>query len=358
MSHLISISTALPPYSYNQVKLENYYLALSKNEEEKRKIRFVSQRSGIERRHSVLPDFGNSASQFLFKNEGKSAGISDRMEIFESAALDLSLKSVSGLPDFEYIKSQITHIITVTCTGLSAPGLDISLARELQLSTRIDRSSINFMGCNAAVLALKQADTICRAHSNALVLVVCTELCTLHFQKEFSDDYILSNLLFSDGSAAALVGTKKWISEDQKSLKINQFHSLLLHQGKSEMTWHISELGFRINLSSYVSRLIAESMVEMLNNLRLKPSDFQHWAIHPGGPKILEDFGRAIKVDKKELAHSYQVLKNYGNMSSATLLFVLAEWLASTEPRQTGEKLFAASFGPGLSIEAMTFDYV
>lgn len=358
MSHLISISTALPPYSYNQVDLENYYVASTNNEEEKRKIRFVSQRSGIEKRHSVLPDFGNSSNQFLFKNEEKSAGISDRMEVFETAALELSLKSVSGLPDFENLKSQITHIITVTCTGLSAPGLDIALARELQLSTRIERSSINFMGCNAAVLAFKQADTICRAHSNALVLVVCTELCTLHFQKEFSDDYILSNLLFGDGSAAVLVGNKTWISEDQKSLKIKQFHSLLLHQGKSEMTWQISELGFRINLSSYVSRLIAENMVEMLNNLNLNRSDFQHWAIHPGGPKILEDFGRAINVGKKELNHSYQVLKNYGNMSSATLLFVLADWLASAEPRKTGGQVFAAAFGPGLSIEAMTFDNV
>jgi alpha-pyrone synthase len=358
MSHIISISTAVPQFAYNQKDLENYYEQATENEDEKRKIRFVGSRSGIERRHSVLPDFGNPDSPLLFHSNGNAGGISKRMEIFESASLSLSRKSVENLPDFDLLKTKITHIITVTCTGLTAPGLDIALARELELSPRIERNSINFMGCNAAVLALKQADSICKSNPDALVLVVCTELCTLHFQKDFSDDYILSNSLFSDGSAAALIGNKKWVPADQNALKIDQFHSLLLHQGKQDMTWQISETGFRINLSSYVSNLICDNMSQMLHDLNISTSDFKHWAIHPGGPKILDDFCLAMNLEKSRLSCSYEVLKNYGNMSSATLLFVLSDLLKIKDLKQPGERIFAAAFGPGLSIESMTLAYV
>lgn len=358
MSALLAISTALPRYRNSQEELGNYYQKNAPDEDTKRRIRFVNSRSGIDTRYSVIPDFGLSGVEPQLFQNGNSPGISERMKTFEPQALELSLQSIRKLPDFESIKSRITHIITVTCTGLFAPGLDINLVRELELKPTINRSSLNFMGCNAAVLALKQADSICKGEPDALVLIVCTELCTLHFQEEYSDDYLLSNILFSDGSAAALVGNDSRLCQWPVAPVFEQFHSLLLHQGRNDMTWQLSEKGFLINLSSYVSSLICDNMKEMMKEIKVDSEKISDWAIHPGGPKILDDFGQAIPLEKDDLWASYSVLKQFGNMSSATILFVIQEIMAKKLAVNSGERLFSAAFGPGLSIESMTLRYV
>ena len=279
------------------------------------------------------------------------------MQAYQENATKLSVKAVEKIRGFDQIKKEITHLITVTCTGLFAPGLDVELMRELRLNPFIQRSSVNFMGCNAAIIALKQADAICRTTPKAKVLVVCTELCTIHFQKQYNDDYLLSNLLFGDGAVAALV-TSQSSGEYRHSVSIASFNSMVLHNGYSDMAWRLSEKGFIMNLSSYVPDLISRNIEPMLKSVNLDVASFKHWAIHPGGKRIVDDFALALGLDKCALAPTYQVLKDYGNMSSPTVLFVLKEVLEKAKPEHQGNRIFAAAFGPGLSIETMQLQYV
>jgi predicted naringenin-chalcone synthase len=280
------------------------------------------------------------------------------MDCYRTEALQLALKAVRKIKNIESTKDSITHVITVTCTGLFTPGLDVEIIKELNLKPTTQRSSINFMGCNAAILALNSANSICKSIPDARVLIVCVELCTLHFQKNYSDDYILSSALFADGCAAVLVESSMPELPYYQGIQIKTFKSLLIHKGAEEMAWRITEKGFIMNLTSYVSQLITGSLKEFLSHIHLDKASIHYWAIHPGGKRILDDFSEALQLDKAVLHHSYDVLKKYGNMSSATVLFVLKQVIEQNRHVKKGETIFAAAFGPGLSIETMQLEYV
>ncbi|MHA4739308.1 UbiA family prenyltransferase [Dyadobacter sp. MSC1_007] len=361
LSYLSSIETAVPEYGYAQETLTDFYLRSTDDLTTRRKIRIVAGKTGIEKRYSVIGDFDKKPEAFEFFNKNATLlpepGLTQRMQLYQKHATALSRKAVEKIADFEHIKKSITHLITVTCTGMFAPGLDVELMRELDLDPTIERSAVNFMGCNAAILALKNADAICRSNDGAKVLVVCTELCSIHFQKRYNDDYLLSNMLFGDGAAALLVSSKP---DDGylHAVKIDGFNSMILHNGYSDMAWQLSETGFIMNLSSYVPDLIRENIKPMLNAVGLKAGDYRHWAVHPGGKRIVDDFAAALELDKCLLAPTYNVLKNYGNMSSPTVLFVLKEVLEKAKPEEKRDRIFTAAFGPGLSIETMQLQYV
>ena len=360
MSYITAIETAVPENCFPQETLASFYMDSTEDETCKRKIRIVAAKTGINSRYSVLKDFGpGSAGCELFdKSSHVEPGLTDRMQVYKKYATELSLQAIQKIRNFEIVKNKITHIITVTCTGLFAPGLDIELIRDLGLNPATQRSSINFMGCNAAIIALKNADAICRSQSDANVLIVCTELCTIHFQKRFNDDYLLSNLIFGDGAAAVMMSSQPDESYFGKKIQINKFNSMILHNGYRDMAWQLSETGFIMNLTSYVPGLIKENILPMLDKIGLLPSAIAHWAIHPGGKKIVDDFAVALNLDKTALSETYDVLKNFGNMSSPTVLFVLKQVLEKAKDAKLGEKLFSAAFGPGLSIETMQLQYV
>ncbi|GGN05326.1 hypothetical protein GCM10010967_45590 [Dyadobacter beijingensis] len=361
LSYLSAIETAVPEYGYAQETLTDFYLRSTDDLTTRRKIKIVASKTGIEKRYSVIADFDKSPEEYTFFNRNADLlpepTLSQRMQLYQQHATALSRKAIEQIPDFEYTKKQITHLITVTCTGLFAPGLDVELMRELRLNPSIERSSVNFMGCNAAVLALKNADAICRSNVNAKVLVVCTELCSIHFQKRYNDDYLLSNMLFGDGAAALIVSSQPEMHY-QHAVKIDGFKSMILHNGYSDMAWQLSETGFIMNLSSYVPDLIRDNIQPMLRSVGLKADDYRHWAVHPGGKRIVDDFAAALELDKCLLAPTYNVLRNYGNMSSPTVLFVLKEVLEKAKSEHLGNRVFAAAFGPGLSIETMQLQYV
>jgi predicted naringenin-chalcone synthase/4-hydroxybenzoate polyprenyltransferase len=361
LSYLAAIETAVPDYAYSQESLTAFYLKSTDDLTHKRKIRIVAGKTGIDTRYSVIADFDKEPEEYEFFNKTSTLlpepSLTQRMQLYQQHATSLSKKAIEKIKGFENIKKDITHLITVTCTGLFAPGLDVELMRELDLNPRIQRSSVNFMGCNAAIIALKNADAICRSEPDAKVLIVCTELCTIHFQKQYNDDYLLSNLIFGDGAASVLV-TSKPSGGYLHEVKIDAFNSMILHNGYSDMAWRLSETGFIMNLSSYVPDLIRQNIKPMLKSVGLKPEDYKHWAVHPGGKRIVDDFVAALELDKCFLAPTYNVLKNYGNMSSPTVLFVLKEVLEKAKPENRGNKLFAAAFGPGLSIETMQMQYV
>lgn len=362
MSYITQIATAVPKYSYVQNELMQFYSNTTDDVSTKRKIKILALKSGISTRYSVLKDYGSAVEDYTFFPHNKALlptpSLTARMVIFKKEALKLSLKAIRNLPDFDTEKQSITHIITVTCTGLFAPGLDIELMHALDLSPSTHRSSVNFMGCNAAIIALKQADDICNTHANAKVLVVCTELCTLHFQTNYSDDYLLSNLLFADGSAAVLVSSKPSDNPNSIKAKITRFDSFCIPDSHHEMAWQLSETGFIMNLSSYVADLIKANIKQMLDNLDVNSDDVDYWAVHPGGKKIVENFVTAMGLSPADLAESYKILNNYGNMSSPTVLFVLKEILDHIPPNESPKKIFTAAFGPGLTVETMQLNVV
>lgn len=361
MSYIQQIATALPSNRFSQESLAQFYSNTTSNSSIKRKIDIVSSKSGISYRNSVLNDFIKEYTEYEFFSQTKDLlpepSLTKRMAIFRKQATELSLSAINCLSNFEEQKPQITHLITVTCTGLFAPGLDIELIRSLSLNPTIDRSSVNFMGCNAALLALKQADTICNYDKDALVLIVCTELCTIHFQKKYNDDYLLSNLLFADGSAAVIVSGKP---DETKALnlRMNDFHSTILHNGYEDMAWQLSEIGFIMNLTSYIPNLIKENIQEMLNGIRVEAANFKYWAVHPGGKKIIDVFVDALGLQQDNLEESYNVLRQYGNMSSPTVLFVLKAILEKASLADKHENIFMVAFGPGVSIESLQLQYV
>ena len=362
MSYLEAIETVLPAYKHTQEAFTSFFSNATDNASTKRKIRIIAKKTGILTRYSVLKDYSEAPAGFTFYHANKKLlpepSLSKRMEVFRKEALLLSLQAVKKIQHFEDIKKSLSHIITVTCTGLFAPGLDIELIDQLLLNPQIARSSLNFMGCNAAILALKQADAICKSNPDARVLVVCTELCTLHFQKRYTEDYLLSNMLFGDGCAAALICAKPLPFSKNKPIQFKAFNSLILPNGMEDMAWQLSETGFIMNLTSYVSRLIKDNIKEMMDFIDLKPSAVDFWAIHPGGKKIIDDFFEVLKLDPSKAKASYDVLRNFGNMSSPTVLFVLKQVLEEASKAKKGDRIFSAAFGPGLSIETMQLQYV
>jgi predicted naringenin-chalcone synthase len=360
MSKIIAIGTAVPPHKNQQKDILNFMVnAIDADETERRKISMLYYRSGIETRYSVLPDYALPMEDWTFYPKNKALepfpNIEKRMEEFHKNAVGLSIKAIENFSqtvDYE----QVTHLITVSCTGLSAPGLDIQLIQALNLSPTIMRTSVNFMGCYAAIHALKIADVFCKADPSAKVLIVCTELCTLHFQKENKLDFITSGLLFADGSAACLV-----VGDDdgRRGLTIENFYSKIALQGNTDMAWNISSNGFLMTLSNHIPALIKQEIKSLLDaalkDLKLDKTKIQHWAIHPGGKDILAASEQAIGLRKEDLTISYDILKNYGNMSSATILFVLKEIMQSIDNKAITNNnfIFATAFGPGITMESL-----
>ena len=327
----------------------------AQTEQEKRKMRFLYQHSGIEQRYSVISDYSRPINEWKFYPKSENLEpfptLEQRMTFYNRYA---PLLSVDAIRDCLYQKidlADVTHLITVSCTGMTAPGLDLNVMELLDLKKTISRTSINFMGCYAAIHALKLADSICSSSIEAKVLIVCTELCTLHFQQEPTMDNIASSLLFGDGSAAVLVTSDDF---ELNGLYIDNFYCEVIPKGKRDMAWELSSSGFQMTLSGYIPELIEQDfsdIVEKSLTSKNSTSQVSHWCIHPGGKRILEAISRSMKFENNELGTSYEILRQYGNLSSATILFVLKKLLEKEEPIP---RLFGAAFGPGLTIETFT----
>ncbi|RNI25983.1 type III polyketide synthase [Rufibacter latericius] len=360
-SYLCAIGTANPPHAFPQQQIADFMAeALQLNEQDTRKLKALYRVSGIDQRHTALPDYGRQNGEYEFYPNTPGLepfpSVGDRMQQYRKAALPLSVKAaqecLTQLPNLEV--GQITHLITVSCTGMYAPGLDIELVEALGLSTQVQRTCIYFMGCYAAFNALKAADTICRADAHARVLIVCTELCTLHFQKQPESDHLVSNSLFADGAAAVVVSPKPL---SPLSLRVDAFHCDLAPSGHKDMAWHIHDFGFEMTLSSYVPALIKQGIGQLtqslLQKLNLKLEEIELFAIHPGGRKILEVIEQALGLTTKDNRHAYQVLRQFGNMSSATVLFVLQALWQDLKPNRHEAPILSFAFGPGLTLESM-----
>lgn len=353
-----SIGTAVPPFRSDQRQLATFmtrHLALDKRQSRNLHILFAT--SGIQHRHSIVPDYTTGIEDYVFfpKNEELEPfpGTSARMAFYQQAALGLAASAATDCLDQVHDSLEsITHLITVSCTGMYAPGLDIDLVGHLGLNTDVERTSINFMGCYAAFNALKVAKHIASNDKQSKVLIVAVELCSLHFQKSDDQDTLLSNALFSDGAAAILVSSA---AVNKPRLVMENFYSDLALEGKSEMGWFIRDVGFEMKLTADVPEVIKNGIGKLTSKLLSKVAghNIRHYAIHPGGRKILEVIEEELRIPQERNQASRRVLSEYGNMSSPTVLFVLKVLLAEFDRTHHEEDVLSFAFGPGLTMESM-----
>jgi predicted naringenin-chalcone synthase len=353
---LLGVATAVPETSYTQQFALDFLLSLPAfDESQKRFLTRIYRNTGIEKRHSVVRDYAAEPGARELYPPGEDfrpePGLAARNRIFIREAARLSELAASrlldSLPDID--RSSITHLITVSCTGFSAPGFDLHLVNALGLAPGTHRLHIGFMGCFAGFPALKTANDICRGNPQARVLIVAVELCTLHFQQRPDPDFMVANSLFADGAAAILVGRST--PGPARRLVLEQFASTVIPESVGDMAWEIGPLAFDMKLSRYVPRLVAGNISAILQDLLQQAGygreDVDIWAIHPGGRAILDRSAESLGIETSALHHSYEVLRDYGNMSSVTIFFVLKLILE----RESSGLVCAAAFGPGLTVE-------
>lgn len=361
MTDIISIATTVPPYCHKQ---EDILLFMQKvyqlDDTEKRKLKFLYHQSGINQRYAVLPDFSNHTEpELFFINDTtiNNPSLEDRLKIYNQASLDLSVEAIQKCISNYIPEQKITHLITVSCTGMSAPGLDLQIAERLGLRKDIFRTSVNFMGCYAAIHALKLADMIARSTPASNIIIVAVELCTLHFQTNMNADNAASSLLFADGCAAVLISNQ---IESPRKIRIDDFYATIATEGKSDMAWELGSKGFQMRLSGYIPQLIEADLDSLLagalTRTGLRQEQISHWCIHPGGKRILDTIQKKLQVPEHSLDYSRKVLSQYGNMSSPTILFVLKELFE--EAYTAEDTILGMAFGPGLTMETFTAHFV
>ena len=322
-----------------------------------RRIDRVFRHAGIDRRHSVLPDFARGAGPFLDGGSYAAPATSVRNAIYGREARRLAAAAAERALDGGFDRSRITHVVTVSCTGFVAPGPDVHLVRDLGLAPGVQRTHVGFMGCYGAFPGLRLAQAFCGSDPEAVVLMVCVELCTLHLDPDASIDSLLSTALFADGAAAVLVTGAP--PRPGTGYGLGPF-STTLTEHDDEMAWAIGDRGFRMRLSGAIPRIVKGEAAPALGRLwraaERGPTDMVAWAVHPGGPAVLDAVAGVACLPEEALDASRDVLREFGNMSSATILFVL-ERLRGTIGDRTGP-VAALAFGPGLTIESAVLELV
>lgn len=303
----------------------------------------MTERGGIDHRYSVLAPVDVAMDPGSFYAGARSPGTAERMAIYAREAPELALAAIGELPDI----SDITHLVVASCTGFMAPGLDQVIARRLGLASDVERISIGFMGCYAGVTLLRTAAHVVRGNPDARVLAVSVELCTLHLQEDASLEQLLAMGQFADGAAAALV------TGSGPGLVLGDGISAALEDSGDLITWAIGETGFVMQLSGAVPGRLVEALSDDATAAQLRRDGaIDAWAVHPGGKSILDAVERALAVPADALDTSRAILREFGNMSSATVLFVMQRMMA-----QRPANGVALAFGPGLAMEGVRFHW-
>jgi alpha-pyrone synthase len=341
------IATANPPHDVHDSFLSFGRLMLKGDNRRLALFNRMAERSGIAHRYSFFePETkGAAVDTEGFYRQGAFPDTAVRMKKFEACAPGLAVEAVEKLLEGED-RSRITHIIVTSCTGLSAPGIDLQLIDRCGLPPSAERTMVGFMGCYAAINALKLARHIVRSEPTARVLAVNLELCTLHLHETADLEEILSFLLFADGCAAALV------SADPVGVEMTSFRAALVPDTRELIRWHIRQQGFDMVLSGGVPGAIRTALSASRDEILGGANDIDLWAVHPGGRTVLDAVEQAFALPPAALAQSRGVLNDYGNMSSGTVMFVLDRIMRGANAGQRG---CAMSFGPGLVAETMMF---
>jgi predicted naringenin-chalcone synthase len=359
-AHINRIGTATPPNDVHAHFVDFVAQGLAEPKHQ-RLFRKMVERSGIQSRFSYFsPKFEDGVlvgDSDGFYTRGASPTTAARMQRFETGAPQLAMAAVNAL-NLDGERDRITHLVVASCTGFIAPGLDQLIVKAAGLNPGVERTSVGFMGCYAAVNSLRLAHHFVRSDPAARVLVVNLELCTLHFQPNTSLQEVLSMLLFGDGAAATLV------TADETGLALLDFRAANIEGTGEAITWRIGDNGFDMHLSGEVPARIARALaLETDRNddgglLRgTRPADYDLWAVHAGGRTILDAVETGFDLAPKMMQWSRGVLRDFGNMSSATLMFVLERILNRPRDDAPGAG-FAVAFGPGLAAESFRFQVV
>lgn len=366
-----SLETAVPATKLIQTEARDVFAAQpGLNRLGTRLVSTCFDSAAIDTRYTAVDEltneFRSDNPQFYDRDSGLLLNPSTKVrnDIFAREATRLFVgaarAAVEACPELDLL--DITHLVTVSCTGFFNPGPDYKIVRELGLDPAVQRYHLGFMGCYAAFPALRAAKLFCEADPDAVVLVVCAELCSLHVRTSNDPDTIMGSALFADGAAAAVV-TANPAARNHALLQLDHFETVLTPVGEDSMAWNIGDNGFEMVLGNYVPHIIDDHIVGALQPLLAREPNLEalpytgitHWAIHPGGRSILDKVQSRLGLTDEQLVPAREVLRNYGNMSSATVLFVLRHILEQDMPEQGrdtgGERICSMAFGPGLTVE-------
>lgn len=315
--------------------------------------------SKVHSRHSVLLEWSdneNQVSQSFYQPQtspdDRGPTTAERMRRYELEAPKLALAAATrSLHDAQIDRERVTHLVTVSCSGFSAPGFDLALLEGLELNRGVARTHVGYMGCHGALNGLRVARAIALSEPNSVVLVCALELCSLHHGYESHRDQMVSNSLFADGAAAA-VGWRQTDSQDTRPWRVSHQGSYVVPNTAELIGWRIGDHGFEMTLSQQVPNVIQASLrdwlCEWLASQQLTLAGVKSWAVHPGGPRIISSVEAALELPQSRLSVSREILAECGNLSSPTILFILQRLRAADAPRPC----VAIGFGPGLTIEA------
>lgn len=340
------IATATPPHDVHEAFLE-FCSGSLEDLRARSLLRQMAQRSGIKHRYSFvqpLRDVSLGSVDGLFR-PGNFPATASRMKLFEQFAPIVLRCALDRLSLDEEERRSIRHVIVTSCTGFFAPGLDFLAIDHLGLDPGTERTFVGFMGCYAAVNGLKLARHIVRSELDASVLMINLELCTLHFQETQDLAKVLSFLLFGDGCAVSL------IRAGNRGFALDSFRAYTIPEARDLILWGIGDQGFDMHLSGQVPVELRKALRKHADDLD-PGKDVDIWAVHPGGRSILDAAESALALPPEKLAASRSVLDRFGNMSSATIMFVLQDLMKAAVPGQRGRTL---AFGPGLTAETMSF---
>ena len=355
-AHILGIGTAVPTTVLPQSAVRDLFLAQPGVERlTARLIGAAFDQSAIDTRHTVLSELGGqgrepSAFIDVDSRELLSPLTGTRNDVYRSEAPPLFARAArEALERADVEASAITHVVTASCTGFFAPGPDYRLVRDLGLPSTVERDHLGFVGCAAAFPALRQAARICAAEPAAVVLVVCGEICSIHLRASSDPEQIVASAVFADGAAAAVVSAAP--RADAPSLALEGFATALTEDGEDDMRWIIGDHGFEMTLTAEVPRIVGREVRDALAPVLARAGHVDRWIVHPGGRSILDRFEAALDLPGDALDLSRDVLRNYGNMSSATVLFILARLLDDPD-LVDGSRAIGVAFGPGLTVES------
>ncbi len=317
------------------------------------RLESLHRRAGVDRRACAILDDLGCQSLYTPDPTGHGPSLSQRLSSYTHHAARLALAaSRDALERADLDPASITHLVTASCTGFDAPGFDQRLIAELPLTPSVRRTHIGFMGCHAAVNALAVADAFASAHPDATVLLCCSEICSLHYHFSHRIDQIISNALFADGAAAAILNANPSASKSAPPLPtLAGFASAIFPDSAHAMSWRIGDHGFEMSLAASVPATLHAHLPQWLNATlhqhSLSPQSVGAWAIHPGGPRIVAAVAGALHLSPAHTDPSLQILRQHGNMSSPTILFILRQLWTHNLPRPW----VALAFGPGLAAE-------
>lgn len=354
IAHVNRIGTAVPEHDIHQTFIGFVDLTLP-DARSRRLFQRMAQKAAIDHRYSCLQPGDRleiAADRAGFYGRNRFPGTAARMARFAADAADLTTQAVAGLALRDDETAAITHLVLASCTGFTAPGLDQQLVDRLGLDPSVERTAIGFMGCAAAVNALRVAHHIVRSEPDARVLVINIELCTLHLQETPELDKILTALLFGDGCTAALV------SSDEAGIALMDFKAVTIPGTQNLLTWDIGDQGFEMHLSGEVPSQISRALRHEVSRndegifRGSRPEEIDLWAVHAGGRTVLDAVEHGLSLDGEALRWSRGILREFGNMSSATLMFVLDRMMRTVTEQAQG---FGMAFGPGLVAETFRF---